>query len=447
MIADNLVLGAAREVRALRALGAGLGQAPSSGAGSLPSGHRAPRPVKEETPEPLEGATAKEKPNGDPGDSEEYETEESEEEEPIEKDQLAQPVVAPEVDRRPELPRRSRVPDQAGGRKDRTDPPSRSYPEKPRSRSRRRREDAKDKRKERDPDKRRDRRDPGEVDPKRSDRSAHRSGGKKKKKKRGGRKHKRLGRLEADLIVPSTDHWTKAYWKGGKGWTGVPCLETHSNGGDAETEEKVEEGKVYSVGDPAWKNFPPKEGCVVEFEGRGEDGDEESRLVWCAMLCLELRGLPTGDFLCAGRFLGAESDAARKRFGNLINRRGQVVHFCPKNPCDLDDEQVLDGIAAHSKRGRFWPADKFPAEYLLSWGSQVLKEYVETGKIQKENKRARGPFRARGSGSQRRSRERRRTRRRRKRFLLERRTQRDPKVVQSQDHGKDPKEKTRTLGW
>ena len=198
VIADNLVLGAAREVRALRALGAGLGQAPSSGAGSLPSGHRAPRPVKEETPEPLEGATAKKKPDGDPGDSEEYETEESEEEEPIEKDQLAQPVVAPEVDRRPELPRRSRVPDQAGGRKDRTDPPSRSYPEKPRSRSRRRREDAKDKRKERDPDKRRDRRDPGEVDPKRSDRSAHRSGGKKKKKKRGGRKHKRLGRLEAD---------------------------------------------------------------------------------------------------------------------------------------------------------------------------------------------------------------------------------------------------------
>ena len=188
VIADNLVLGAAREVRALRALGAGLGQAPSGGAGSLPSGHRAPRPVKEETPEPLEGATAKKKPDGDPG---------ARSTRRIEKDQLAQPVVAPEVDRRPELPRRSRVPDQAGGRKDRTDPPSRSYPEKPRSRSRRRREDAKDKRKERDPDKRRDRRDPGEVDPKRSDRSAHRSGG-KKKKKRGGRKHKRLGRLEAD---------------------------------------------------------------------------------------------------------------------------------------------------------------------------------------------------------------------------------------------------------
>lgn len=159
----------------------------------------------------------------------------------------------------------------------------------------------------------------------------------------------------------------------------------------AEEEEKIEEGKVYSVGDPAWKNFPPKEGCVVEFEALGEDGDEETRLVWCAMLCLELRGLPTGDFLCAGRFLGAESDAARKRFGNLINRRGQVVHFCPKNPCDLDDEQVLDGVAAHSKRGRFWPADKFPAEYLLSWGNQVLKEYVETGKIKRRTKGQEGP--------------------------------------------------------
>lgn len=198
VIADNLVLGAAREVRALRALGAGLGQAPGSGAGSLPSGHRAPGPVKEETTEPLVGATAKKKPDGEAEDSEEYETEESEEEEPEEKDQLAQPVVAPETDRRPELPRRSRAPDQAGGRKERIEPPRSSHVERARSRSRRRREDTKDKRRERDSDKRRDRRDPGEVDPKRSERSAHRTGGKKKKKKRGGRKHKRLGRLEAD---------------------------------------------------------------------------------------------------------------------------------------------------------------------------------------------------------------------------------------------------------
>lgn len=71
VIADNLVLGAAREVRALRALGAGLGQAPGSGAGSLPSGHRAPGPVKEETTEPLVGATAKKKPDGEAEDSEE----------------------------------------------------------------------------------------------------------------------------------------------------------------------------------------------------------------------------------------------------------------------------------------------------------------------------------------------------------------------------------------
>lgn len=100
VIADNLVLGAAREVRALRALGAGLGLASTAGAGASSAATQAPV-VKQE----LVGATAKKKPPEE--ESGDYASEESEEEEPAEEDGLARPVSPPKIDKRPELPRRS----------------------------------------------------------------------------------------------------------------------------------------------------------------------------------------------------------------------------------------------------------------------------------------------------------------------------------------------------
>ncbi len=196
MIAENLVLGTAREVRALRALGAGLGLASGGSAGSSSGGLRAPG-VKEELPE---GATPKKKPpGGDKEASEEYEYEESAEEEPPEKDQIARPVSPAPVDTRPTLPRRSRVPESEVST--RREEESRGHLEsshKKRSRSRRRREESKDKRREKDPERKKDRRDPGEREPDRRERPEEEKKKKRRKGKRGGKKHKRLHRLEAD---------------------------------------------------------------------------------------------------------------------------------------------------------------------------------------------------------------------------------------------------------
>ena len=168
VIAENLVLGTAREVRALRAFGAGLGLASGGSAGSSSGGLRAPG-IKEELPE---GATPKKKPpGGDKEASEEYEYEESEEEEPQEKDQVARPVSPAPVDTRSTLPRRSRVPESEVST--RREEESRGHLEsshKKRSRSRRRREESKDKRREEDPERKKDRRDPGEREPDRRER-------------------------------------------------------------------------------------------------------------------------------------------------------------------------------------------------------------------------------------------------------------------------------------
>ena len=191
VIADNLVLGAAREVRALRALGAGLSQAPSASAGNLPGGTRATE-VKQE----LVGATAKRKPGGEEG-SEEYEYEESEEEEPCERDRLAKPVVPAVADERPELPRRSRVPEPTGARRAEGSERTEERTAERRSRSQRQGREIKEKRKDKVAERKRDRREVADRDEGRRDRRQDRTDG-KKKKKRGGRKHKRLSRLEAD---------------------------------------------------------------------------------------------------------------------------------------------------------------------------------------------------------------------------------------------------------
>ena len=163
-----------------------------------------------------------------------------------------------------------------------------------------------------------------------------------------------------------------------------------------EPKSGFEQGKVHSHGDPLWEDFPPAAGCVLEFEGPG--------LVWCALLCTELRNLPTGDVLCVGRFLGAGTDHARKLYGGLINRKNQPVHFCRHNPCDLGDEAVLGGVAAHSLRGRYWRPAEFPGEYLQQWGGTVLKEYIAKGVVKTRRKPPEVPGPASGEREERKGR-------------------------------------------
>ena len=142
----------------------------------------------------------------------------------------------------------------------------------------------------------------------------------------------------------------------------------------------LEEGKVFALGEERWQDFPPKADVVLEFEGRGSE-EEDGSLVWCALLCTELRDLASGDVLAIGRFLGSENEYSRKLYAGLINRRNQGVHFCRSSPCDLGDEETLGGVAAHSKRGRFWSPEKYEGSFLQPWGKLVLKEYIDKGLV------------------------------------------------------------------
>lgn len=148
----------------------------------------------------------------------------------------------------------------------------------------------------------------------------------------------------------------------------------------------LEEGKVYALGEERWQDFPPKADVVLEFEGRGSE-EEDGTLVWCALLCTELRESPSGDVLAIGRFLGSENEYSRKLYAGLINRRNQGVHFCRSSPCDLGDEETLGGVAAHSRRGRFWSPEKYEGSFLQPWGKLVLKEYIDKGEVRPRRRR------------------------------------------------------------
>ena len=161
-----------------------------------------------------------------------------------------------------------------------------------------------------------------------------------------------------------------------------------AEGGD--DKPPLEEGKVYALGEERWQDFPPKADVVLEFEGRGSE-EEDGTLVWCALLCTELRESPAGDVMAIGRFLGSENECSRKLYAGLINRRNQGVHFCRSSPCDLGDEETLSGVAAHSRRGRFWAPEKYEGTFLQPWGKLVLKEYIDKGEVRPRRRREESP--------------------------------------------------------
>ena len=224
MIADNLVLGAAREVRALRALGAGLGLASTAGAGASSAATQAPV-VKQE----LIGATAKKKPPEE--ESGDYASEESEEEEPAEEDGLARPVSPPKIDKRPELPRRSsRAPEQREERSRKEIKEAKEPKETRRSRSRRRREDTKDKRKQKDIDRKGDRRERGEKKGCLIRQLAVQEEAQEGKRREEEGSIRDLTDWKLIPIVLSTGLLTKECWTDVRGWRELPCLKRRFNG-------------------------------------------------------------------------------------------------------------------------------------------------------------------------------------------------------------------------
>ena len=202
VIADNLVLGAAREVRALRGIGAGLARAPASqgadsaaapaGSGGAGSAAAAPKGLSAKS-------AAKPKEHSEESASYTYEYETEEETSPGQEETKGK-EEGRRVDKRPASPERKRG-----------NTPKRSVKEEEKGEDRRREE-----RKESEADKKREkhREEKGKSKDKKRDKKREekaegraeeepKSGKKKKKKtKRGGRKHKRLHRLAEDPYTP-----------------------------------------------------------------------------------------------------------------------------------------------------------------------------------------------------------------------------------------------------
>ena len=184
-IANDLVLGCAREVRALRAVGAGLGRAPAANEAS-PSA-----PVRARAPSPVPATSAKIKPGAPESD---YTYEEYSEDEIKEK----------EIDKRPALVRRTPPPPGDGRPEDKKTAES-AVKEEAVSEERR------DKgRGDRTGKRSRDKDRPEEKSKKEKDRKEKKGKEEKKKKRRrrGGRKHQRLHTLGEDPFRP---HHRKLY--------------------------------------------------------------------------------------------------------------------------------------------------------------------------------------------------------------------------------------------
>lgn len=218
-VAENLVLGAAREVRALRSISAGLGRA-SGGAGTVPPAVPEPEQAAGSSRAAcLAGLAAKSAAKPKQG-SEEYSytyesySEEEEEEEPGEVARRKAAPVSPEkpLQRREEAPgaadvrdRRAAGSDKPKGRREEEEAPhERRVKEEEKAEELAREEKKKEKkradkeakrRKEEEEERKEGKRPREEAEEREEPPEGGEKPKKKKKKKRGGRKHKRVHRL------------------------------------------------------------------------------------------------------------------------------------------------------------------------------------------------------------------------------------------------------------
>ena len=191
-IAEDVALSAARQIRALRAVGAGSSRAPAAGASSGVKAEE--EAAKEARPAAVGGLAAKSK-VAEPEDSseEEYTYTEVEAEEEREEDKK-------EVDTRPTLPRRGREESSKRPLEERVNPAPLSAVKEERREDSRQRERGRRDYKERERGRKEDKKERAEKKSKTG--KEKKSGGSKRRRKRGGRKHQRLSTLAEDPFRP-----------------------------------------------------------------------------------------------------------------------------------------------------------------------------------------------------------------------------------------------------
>ena len=140
---------------------------------------------------------------------------------------------------------------------------------------------------------------------------------------------------------------------------------------------EVKEGEVVTRDDSRWGSFALEVGDLLEVRVAPEtEGDPETRVA------LLVTGVKEKD-LVEGRYLGSSNEEVAKHCVNKINRKGLPIHLCREDPC----EHRIPEVAIHVNRLSWWRPEKFPGLYLRNWGTQVLKEWMETGIISKGGRR------------------------------------------------------------
>ncbi len=139
---------------------------------------------------------------------------------------------------------------------------------------------------------------------------------------------------------------------------------------------EVKEGEVVTREDSRWGSFALEVGDLLEVRVAPEkEGDPETRVA------LLVTGVKEKD-LVEGRYLGSSNEEVAKHCVNKINRKGLPIHLCREDPC----EHRIPEVAIHVNRLSWWRPEKFPGQDLRNWGTQVLKEWMETGTIKRRKK-------------------------------------------------------------
>eukprot|EP00438_Fugacium_kawagutii_P029993 Skav217720 [mRNA] locus=scaffold2294:330165:342168:- [translate_table: standard] len=325
-VAENLLVSAAREVRALRGISLGTSR-PLEPAGAPPRAASAPA-----RPEDTAGATAKSKAVKEEPESSAsyYEDEESEEDRQAEQKEGGNrqgPSGAGSTGAPKEALARS-----SGHRGD-----DRGYTPRHRGDAGKEAEAKRRSRSKSLERKKRTRARSEEAEGDRRRRESGRTSGKKRKGKRAGRKHKRVGRVQG--MTESTDRvWPEGEW--------VTC----------QSEQ--------------WRLYRAVIGDVLEIECSEVD-EELGPGAFAAFIIEDIMTADDGGWLIRGRYLGASDPAIAKELAKKVSRMRRPLHLCWNQPCSQHGE-VLDYV--HVLEARWWSPKHFDANYLKPWARALISE-------------------------------------------------------------------------
>ena len=123
-------------------------------------------------------------------------------------------------------------------------------------------------------------------------------------------------------------------------------------------------GEEITMDSDAWGRISPAPQVVVEICLQGSSvgfGTEE----WFAVLVTDTYQQPNGTWTLVGFLVGSENETVVEEVHALLADGG--VHLCREDPCPDDFPSFI-----HATRVRWWPVERFEAEYVTAEGKSKL---------------------------------------------------------------------------